>query len=733
MITSNDKQDYSVLFEKASAKLGLIPILKEAEDGSTTYWKRIQVNGEWSEVECAEDEVNAQGQLIIDGEVSKGISSLNEYFQHIRELASLAIGNGRSGSDPYFLRLPLDEPFLDINANTRTITVPAALRQIGVIGDKYAEIVFFKIDRYFDAIDLNTRQIYIEWEVPDGQGGVKKGVSRDFLRDVQSEKNKLIFGWVIGDELTQNIGTIRFAVRFVEWDHEAGADEDKANSNTGLAYSFSSLPAQITIVDSLHYDLFEDSKEATVIDTEGQAGTILFYLENSDPDVADETAPELAREPDFIRNLTGTATEQEGVFEHDLEGDSLELMVEATSPDSGVISYMFGRKEVLEGEGSGTTGLVAKIKFVNREDLSNLPAGTKCAYYIKKDNHTYEPIAAEDITASDVVFEKVAFMTAVEPGYYFANARNTAVGKKSTSANSNIVYIPYAAAPEINLTMPEKFVIKAVDYAVEIDENIDQSKREFADKSNLKITAGEVGPASIVLGTPLTGPTFSAAKTKGLTYTWYKADNAEMTDAEIVGSEATFEVSVPGYYAVSVDNFYNNDHKAIEKDAAGIIRVTNMPTLPEISWTKWENVIPTGAIEDIEVSEVEHDKITYEWHKVTSAADEDPIAANEMVKATDDLEFVDGVAKIPFKPLAEGDYYFILSNELNGAKIYYNSALEYGMIVVKSNGGNVNPQPPIDDGGSSDDGDSNQTQDGGEVNPENPDIINDGGNESNNG
>lgn len=104
-----------------------------------------------------------------------------------------------------------------------------------------------------------------------------------------------------------------------------------------------------------------------------------------------------------------------------------------------------------------------------------------------------------------------------------------------------------------------------------------------------------------------------------------------------------------------------------------------------------------------------------------------------MVDATGDLEFVDGIAKIPFKPLAEGDYYFILSNELNGAKIYYSSALEYGMIIVKSNGGNVNPQPPIDDGGSSDDGDSNQTQDGGEVNPENPDIINDGGYESDNG
>lgn len=130
----------------------------------------------------------------------------------------MAIGDGRGGSEPYLLRLPLDEPFMEINANTRAITVPAALRQIGVVGDKFAEIIFFEIDRYFDAVDLDTRQIYIEWEAPDGAGGVRKGVSRDFLKDTQSKskEGKIIFGWLIGDELTKNVGTIRFAVRFVE-------------------------------------------------------------------------------------------------------------------------------------------------------------------------------------------------------------------------------------------------------------------------------------------------------------------------------------------------------------------------------------------------------------------------------------------------------------------------------------------------------------------------------------
>ena len=531
-IDSSNKQDYTVLFEKASAKLGLTPIIKEVVGANGEpeyeYWRRVQEEGQWKEVQL--DPEVAEDKAFIDGETSKGISSLNEYFQHIEDLASLAIGNGRSGSDPYFLRLPLNEPFFEINANTRAITVPAALRQIGVVGDKYAEVVFFKIDRYYDAIDLDTRQIYIEWE--DAAGN--KGVSRDFLRDTQSEKDKIIFGWVIGDELTKHVGTIRFAVRFVEWNHAAGAEEDQAISGTELAYSFSSLPAQITIVDSLHYDLFEDSEQAQMIDTEGQAGTILFFLQNSNPDSADETAPELASAPVFIRDLAD---------EHDLEDGILRLQVEAIpDEDSGTISYMFGKKAKLEGEGSGTTGIVAKLDFIKVEDLSTVDART--TLYVKKSNNTFEIIAKDDIEEGDEVYEKVAYIIAAGPGYYFANARNTVSGKKTNSALSNTLYIPYAEEPTVTVTMPERFVIKENSWKVIRDETIDQSKRENKDVSNLAIVPvnEQVGPATITLGAEV-GPKFNAEKTRGLTYTWYKNGEA------IPGvSGETLEVSEPGIY-----------------------------------------------------------------------------------------------------------------------------------------------------------------------------------------
>lgn len=733
-IDSSNKEKYTVLFQKASAKLGLAPIIKEVvlENGEIDYqyFRRVQENGEWKEV--ALDPTDAADKAFIDGETSKEITSLNEYFQHINDLAQFAIGTGRSGSDPYFLRLPLDEPFLEINANTRAITVPSQLRQIGVRGDKYAEVVFFKIDRYFDAVDLATRHIYIEWE--DAAG--KKGVSRDFLKDTQSEKDKIIFGWIIGDELTEAVGNIKFAVRFVEWTNREDSSVAPAEGR-GLEYSFSSLPAQMTIVDSLNYSLFEDDEAATMIDTEGQGAKILFYLEDSDPDSTDETAPEAAGVPVFVRNLRDIegAIAGEGLYEADLKNGELELLVEAASmTDSGNISYIFAKKDQLDG---GSNGLVAKIKFEPIELTSAADAETDRVYYQKLANDTFEVVSISDLDFSGdkpvTVYEKVAYAIVSLPGYYFAKARNSVSGKKASMADSDILYIPYASAPVVAKAMPKKFVINEHSWKVVRDESIDQSKRENKDVSNLAIVPvhEEVGPAAITLGAEENGPVFSAAKSAGLAYEWFKSESVDieghMIDpVSINTSGATLEVTEPGYYAVKVVNSFNNDTEEIDKEAAGIIRVTKMPTIPAIAWEKWEEIIGTGAVEDIEVSEVEHDVISFEWHRWTSDADMDPVVGDEDMRAenaTGELAFTDGKALIPFKPLSAGSYYFILKNELNGAEIYYNSALEFGMIVVEGRNQNVNP---------SEGGDNVDVVEGGEAGGEGGSTVVDGG-ESNEG
>lgn len=712
-INSNNKQDYTVLFNKASAKLGLAPVEKEVgldNDGNPIieYYKYVlAANGNRELVPCvafdpavgadnSNADFDADGNFLIskNGQkvISNGITSLNEYFQHIEELAELAIGEGRSGSDPYFLRLPLDEPFFEINANTRGITVPGELSQVGVVGDKLAEILFFKIDRYYDAVDLDTRHIYIEWELPDGT----RGISRDFLKDTQSEKDKIIFGWLIDDVLTAQIGTIRFAVRFVEWTDRG----DEAAANAQLLYSFSSLPATISISDTLHYTLFEDDEELQY-NTDNNVTAIQTFrgaFENANPDSTDETAPALAAIPRFVRNLDANATLlSEGLYTRNLEGGakgqpegSLKLIGEAYSPDSGSITYMFGFKAQQE---DGTQGMATKHDFIEVTDYSD----ENRSYFVKADNGIYEQVSQTDIEAlpeGTKVYEKIAYAIATRPGYYKVNARNRVSGKKTNTADSYMLYIPYAAMPEVTTQMANRFVISQVDYEEQLNENAQSGANATSNIEYVPTAASATAPATITLAPVVKASDGSAAgQTENLSYQWYKSNDiydTAMENAVLIegATAATLEVSTPGCYALKVDNHFNNDHTETELLDAGVCRVTRMPEKPTINWSEWEATIVAGRVNipDLEVSVGDHDKVLYAWHKITdNVEDKDPIAEADMLQASGELEFnTEGKAMLPFRPLTNGRYYLILENQLNEASVFSNSAYEYGVIYVEA-------------------------------------------------
>jgi len=88
------------------------------------------------------------------------IHSIEDYFNNLysdiipllvnqRENANGVIEGIRGG---YLLLMPADEEIFEIDANTRTITVPAKIKKngIGVYGDHRAEMIVLAVDRYFD-------------------------------------------------------------------------------------------------------------------------------------------------------------------------------------------------------------------------------------------------------------------------------------------------------------------------------------------------------------------------------------------------------------------------------------------------------------------------------------------------------------------------------------------------------------------------------------------------------
>lgn len=90
-------------------------------------------------------------------------AGLEDYFGVINDVVSAA-GAGiqnekvRNYEKRKFLALPFSEEYFEVDANTRTISIPAnfAKNGLSVQGDQVAETLFFKIDRYFDHEDFGN-------------------------------------------------------------------------------------------------------------------------------------------------------------------------------------------------------------------------------------------------------------------------------------------------------------------------------------------------------------------------------------------------------------------------------------------------------------------------------------------------------------------------------------------------------------------------------------------------
>jgi hypothetical protein len=75
------------------------------------------------------------------------VKSLEEYFANIQTILNFV--DEHPEYTARCLAMPVDEPVFEIDANSRVITVPPVFKKngIAVVGDHWAETVFFKIDK----------------------------------------------------------------------------------------------------------------------------------------------------------------------------------------------------------------------------------------------------------------------------------------------------------------------------------------------------------------------------------------------------------------------------------------------------------------------------------------------------------------------------------------------------------------------------------------------------------
>ena len=379
------------------------------------------------------------------------IGTLNQYFAYLETLISLAPNeNIRS----YFMRLPLDEEFLEIDPNTRNIKIPASFTRngVGVKGDESAEIVYFKVNRYFDNMDLasDNIRIVIQWEAKDKNKQTITGVSPNFGKDIETIPGSIIFGWPIYGEFTEAAGDIKFAVRFFS---VGPKDENDVRS---LTYSLATLPAQLQINETMSYDLLD----ATLREVE-HGRMIIDRIKNVgiyDPSIPVPGIPEIST-PLFVVGEGGDIH----IVDLPTEGDDgVTLKVAARPKDFGAIQYTWRKypyypatgdyetnksksEEIRTGVDSGvyeemTENLGSDIYY---RETSNIEAAIK----------TYEPIVVSTYLASTAYVEGRGFQK-VDGSYEKLYKRYSTVTVKETGIYTVDVGARYGTNSVVNEMAP---------------------------------------------------------------------------------------------------------------------------------------------------------------------------------------------------------------------------------------------------------------------------------------
>lgn len=705
-INSANANKYSLLFSKATKDLKDKDAEIKAQGGEG--FLKIDTITEYDE----------DGQPIIL-EVGGEISSLSEYFSYLEELASI---------DEKYLILPLDEDFFEIDANARTITVPKVFQTNGISiqGDEVSEVVYFKIDRYYDAMDLGlsaTGQlgIFVEWTNAAGE----KGVSIPNIIDVESQPGYVIFGWPLGTKITHAPGDITFAVRFYKFNEEV---------NT-LEYSLSTLTTKATIKPSLNFTIDEylvSGQGSGDIISDSNKTLILDRIENSP---SDEVGAE-AQEPVII-DLPGDEDDATTVY---LEVNELgelapaKVTAAAMSVDGGQLTYNWRKynyytnvREIEDTEfNDGIVENVA-IPLTYDEAVSLKASSPQVAIYQLVNEHTQSFTLIEDLDAldpkPDTVYVKGSSALLNKIGYYKISVINR-VGRSTAKIIGRTIFVFPAATPVIKDFKDKDYLVGDTDsLAVEIEVS-----HEFPEAPGLEPGCrpgrdNEAGDKSGYTNYPLEGEVtyntdlypFDPSK-EDITYQWmFRTPNSTQAVDIEQANEKTYIATEEGYYSVKITGSLNGDSKSVTSSECRITEEVKAPTI-SISALNTDGIkqtITTMSIEDQEATEGEdnvldmyledtvdgvevtvatkdsnrqdEDTIEYQWYEYYAGAagiTNEAIRviaptmmagtytpSNQDIKIADanDAHFIPGTAK--------SAYFCIITNTYNGKTIKTSSPL----------------------------------------------------------
>ncbi len=492
------------------------------------------------------------------------IKSLEEYFANIGTIFQFTKTNpeytGRC------LMMAVDEPLFEIDANSRVINVPAAFKKNGVavVGDNYAETVYFKINKYFDYqsfYDLlqgdDKGKVVINWaftptgsKVPTEMHSVEAFGPADEL-----EPGYLIFGWIIDKDMTTAPGTLTFSVQFY---HEV---------NGIIDYSFNTLTAQVLVGNTL---TIKDPSTVT-----NNAGSLGLRLKNSAYRVDAIDGPV---EPSWILDLPSVGEIDDAIGE-------LVLTAEAGIEKGTTIQYRWFAAVDGEDDPRELTGVES---YIETEDTE---AADGKLYYkaVEGDNQVvgYQLLVGNNKTAAfaalgeedaEAIYERVSSVTINKAGRYSAQAcakvdisdgtweslseeDRAQVEAMTKSITSTVCEIPVASEPEVELTVSSNLIVDPEVTTLPENPSYVYISSESAPTITAVVTGEHLGKFAVTMLNSENEAAFEALT---------EEDMAEETYAAYANNTITVaasNVNAQGEYKVGVINRLNGTYAKGASDA----------------------------------------------------------------------------------------------------------------------------------------------------------------------
>lgn len=288
--------------------------------------------------ECQTQIVN-ENERPAEGE----INDLNTYYLYLNKIKDTT-------TNYELLRLPVNieggESYFNINTNSRVISVPSEL--VVVQGDHAAEIVYFRMERFFDAMDLSQfdradpnayGKCIIQWyheSDPENE-------HYDEVFAFDYDKEYIYFGWILGGEVTAAPGLINFSVRLYAVNKEG----------VGYDYSWSTLKAQLSIKETLDFNVLTFNEDQT---------TDLSLLVQKRPLYSGIVSSSKGAKPIILKNLLDEYEITDTTTTEGTPVTAITIGVEAkTNAANGVLDYQWytywngkNEKAKLDGETKST-------------------------------------------------------------------------------------------------------------------------------------------------------------------------------------------------------------------------------------------------------------------------------------------------------------------------------------------------------------------------------------------